>query len=454
EFQLINRWRELLNEYARLGLVSSTMSPRAAIGRLDAMASDVIFQAESVKARIHLMGALEASGLRFDGIWISGVTTANWPPAGAPSVLLSRRLQEEHGMPDCTPADTLQHAQQILRSLVASGDRVICSYALTEDDAEQTVSDLLTPLLSGTPDSPADSGLYATHLLDNVVATPVQDCVPAIAVGEKLSGGATTIQRQIRDPVTAFIHGRMGARLIYPQAIGIPATLRGNLIHDALFKLYIDLPASDVIRDWQGKELAARVEAAVNFAFSRHERNTDAVLQQLLLLERQRISGLLHQFVAVDGNRGSFRVSAVEGAFEFVAGNIRLPLRFDRIDTLDDGKIAILDYKTGTPKQLVGRDQEPQEIQLFVYAFAAGAVVSALALVNVDSREIAFDGVGRDYSNTDDWPDLLRRANEQITSACNELSAGDVRINIVQGVASARSLNVLTRYTELRHHNG
>ncbi len=230
--------------------------------------------------------------------------------------------------------------------------------------------------------------------------------------------------------------------------------MRGNLIHDALYKLYIDLPASDVIRSWQGEELAARVEAAVDFAFARHERNTDAVLQQLLLLERQRISGLLHEFVAVDGNRGKFMVSGVEGTFEFVAGNIRLPLRFDRIDTFDNGEIAILDYKTGKTKQLVGRDQEAQEIQLFVYAFAADAVVSALALVNVDSREIAFDGVGRGYANVDDWPDLLRRVKEQITSACNELAGGDVRINIEQGIVTARSLNLLTRYTELRHDNG
>ncbi len=454
DFQLINRWRELLNEYARLGLVSSTMSPRAAIARLDTMACDIVFQPESVNARIHLMGSLEASGLRFDGTWVSGVTTANWPPAGAPSALVSRRLQEEHGMPDCTPADTMRYAQRVLGSLVASGDCVVCSYSLTEDDAEQTVSDLLTPLLSGIPASPADSGLYAATLLDNVVAITVQDRVPPVAAGEKISGGAGTIQRQIRDPVTAFIHGRMGARLIYPQAIGIPASMRGNLIHDALYKLYIDLPASDVIRSWQGEELAARVEAAVDFAFSRHERNTDAVLQQLLLLERQRISGLLHEFVAVDGNRGKFMVSGVEGTFEFVAGNIRLPLRFDRIDTFDNGEIAILDYKTGKTKQLVGRDQEAQEIQLFVYAFAADAVVSALALVNVDSREIAFDGVGRGYANVDDWPDLLRRVKEQITTACNELAGGDVRINIEQGIVTARSLNLLTRYTELRHDNG
>ncbi len=454
EFQLINRWRELLNDFARLGLVSSTMSPRVAIGRIEMMAGEIIYQAETVHAQIHLLGPLEASGLRFDATWITGATTANWPPAGTPSALVSRRLQEQRGMPDCTPANTLQHAQQILAGLLASGQHVVCSYALHEDDAEQTLTDLLPAASESSSTKCADTGLYASSLLNNAATEMAEDRVPSVAVGEKISGGAGTIQRQISDPVAAFIQGRMGARPISPQAVGIPASIRGKLIHDALYSLYFELPASDVIRDWQGKELAARIEEAVNQAFARHERNTDAVLQQLYRLERIRITELLQQFVALDGNRGEFKVTVVEGKFEFVAGLIRLPLRFDRIDTFEDGQIAILDYKTGAAKHLLSKSGEVQEIQLFVYAVATQVPVSALTLINVDSREISFDGVGRGYSNADMWPDLLQRVSEQITAACENLSAGDVRLNIEQGVLAARPLNLLTRYTEMRHTDG
>ncbi|MDH5260769.1 MAG: PD-(D/E)XK nuclease family protein, partial [Gammaproteobacteria bacterium] len=119
-----------------------------------------------------------------------------------------------------------------------------------------------------------------------------------------------------------------------------------------------------------------------------------------------------------------------------------------------DGHIAILDYKTGSAKHLLSKTGDIQEIQLFVYAAAAEGMVSALALVNVDSREIAFNGVGRGYSHADEWPDLIQRASAQITAACDEMSNGDVRVHIEQGVTSARPLNLLTRYTELRHDNG
>ncbi len=454
EFQLINRWRELLNEFAKLGLVSSTMSAAVAVARLVSMAADTVFQPESGTALVQLMGPLEASGAEFDALWLTGATTANWPPAGTPSALISRRLQEKHGMPDCTPANTLDYASEMLSRLMASAESIVCSYALTKDDAEQTASDLLVAFVSAPDKSAVDPGWHAASLVDVAKLESAEDSVPPVSVDEKISGGAGTIQRHIGDPVAAFVHGRMGARVIYPQAVGIPASMRGNLIHDALYKLYIDLPTRDNILAWQGKELTERIAGAVNFAFARHERNLDAVLQQLFLLERVRISDLLRQFVALDGARDDFKIAGVEGKFEFVAGHIRLPLRFDRMDNVNDGGVAILDYKTGAKKRLLNRKKEAQEIQLFVYACATDAPVSALALINIDSREIAFDGVGLGYTDAEEWPSLLQQVKARISEACDEISGGDVRLNIEQGIKAARPLNLLTRYTELRRDNG
>ena len=357
-------------------------------------------------------------------------------------------------MPDCTPGNTLQFARTVLNGLLTSGATVVCSYPLNEDDTEQTVSDLLMPFQPVVDRSVSDPGRYAVKLGDNESLVAAADTVPAVAAGEKIAGGAGTIQRQLRDPVSAFVQGRMGAKVIYPQAVGIPALMRGNLIHDALYQLYIDLPSAEAIGLWRGEELETRIGEAVDFAFSRHEKNCDAVLHQLLSLERRRIANLLRQFVVVDAERGSFQVSSVEAKIEYVAGHIRLPLRFDRIDRFDDASIAILDYKSGSRKKLLNRDREAEEIQLFVYAAAVDAPVSMLSLVNVDSREIAFDGAGRGFSDVDEWPELLSRIKAEISVACDDLANGDVRINSEQGIKSARSLNVLTRYTELQRDNG
>lgn len=450
EFQLINRWRELLNEFARLALVSETMTPRTALARLELMAGETVFQPESKAALVQLMGPLEASGAEFDALWITGLSSANWPPAGSPSVLVSRRLQEKHNMPDSTPDDTAAYADQVLSRLLGSAESIRCSYATSDDDIEQTASDLLANRISGSEISNSDPGWYATQLTALATSQLVPDPVPKVSTGEIISGGAAAIQNQISDPVTTFVVNRMSARRIYPQAVGIPAPLRGNLIHDALYQLYIDLPSSEGIASWSVDELKIRVDKALDYAFVRHEKNTDAVLQQMFLLERQRLSQLLQQFVVTDGRRERFKIASVEGEFEFVAGHIHLSLRFDRLDQYDDGSVAILDYKTGSKKRLLNRDNEAQEFQLFVYACATDATVSALALVNIDSREIVFDGAGRGFTNVDEWPDLLQSIKTQIASACKDIAAGDVRINIEQGLQSARPLNLLTRFTELK----
>ncbi len=450
EFQLINRWRELLNELARLDLVSPRMNLGSALSRLESLAGETVFQPESTDAAVHLMGPLEASGAQFDAVWITGLSAANWPPAGAAAVLISRRLQQQHGMPDAIPKDTLQYAESVLKRLVTSAEQVVCSYTIMVDDAEQTRSELLTPYATTLDTATADPGWQATRLSASGNTTAVADKVPAVDVDEVFHGGAGTVQRQRDEPFSAFVLDRLGANIIGAQAVGIPALLRGTIIHSALNKLYIDLPSSDAIRSWQDEELSSRINAALDAAFGRHERNTDAVLHQLLALERRRVAQLLRHFVHLDGERGDFEIECIENRMEFVAGNIRLPLRCDRIDRLDDGQIAILDYKSGTQKKLLRSGQEAKEIQLFVYACAADAPVAALALVNIDSREIVFNGAGRGYTAEAEWPELLQRIKNEIAMACEDLAAGDVRLNIEQGVQAARSLNLLSRYTELR----
>jgi hypothetical protein len=217
-----------------------------------------------------------------------------------------------------------------------------------------------------------------------------------------------------------------------------------------LYRLYLDLPLVDELRSWDDETIGTRVRGAVGAALQRHERNTDPVLSRLLVLERERIETLLAAFVRIDRAREDFAIAAVEGELEFRHGPMRLRLRFDRIDRYPDGRVAIIDYKTGTEKKLLNQDGSAKEAQLFVYAAACGDPVAALALANIDPRETGFNGAGRGFTDEDDWPGLLDSVKAAISAACDEFIAGDVRLVEKQGAAAARPLNVLSRYTELR----
>jgi probable DNA repair protein len=447
DFQLLNRWRDLLNDLARMDLVSARMSLDTALVQLESMAGETVFQPETELTQVHLLGPLDACGLEFDAIWLTGMTATDWPARSSAAVLVSRRLQEEHGMPDGTPAETLDHARRLLARLCAAAPEVVCSYPRLLEDAEQTVSELLEELGSKPADAEADPGWHAVQLAGNAPLSTVDDQAPPIDGTERLVGGASTIQAQLNEPAAAFIGGRLAARALDEQASGLPALLRGNLIHDALYKLYLDKPSRDQVADWT--DVDERIGVALDFAFARHERNADDVLLRLLAMERQRVGGLLREFLSVDITRGAFVVDSVESKVEFEEAGVRLELRMDRVDRLPDGSVAIIDYKTGAEKTFLTRQGEPKEYQLVAYACAIDETIAELALANVDSRSVVFHGAGA--ADIEDWPAVLTAWSDRVRGACADMARGDVRLDRRQAADDARPLNLLTRFTERRH---
>jgi len=451
-FQLVNRWRELLNDLARLELVSPTLTAAEALGRLMTMAGETVFQPEVEGTLVQLLGPLEAAGMEFDQIWISGLSSASWPPPGRPLALVSRNLQRSHGLPDAEPQDTLDYARRVLRRLAASAPVYACSYSLTDGDAQQTATGLLAEYDLGTDAIVTDPGWHAATVVATAETGVAQsDPVPSVTDDEQVSGGAASLQRQLEEPFSAFVMGRLGVRTLQVISQGLVASFRGNLIHDALYRLYRGLPAQAEIAAWDQDETSRRIETAADGAFSRHERNADVVLRALLQLEKRRVCNLLQRVVALDRSRESFRVAAVEQSLAATIEGIRLNIRVDRIDQLADGELVILDYKTGMRKQFLAGDGEPRDIQLVVYASAVIDPVSDLGLVNVDSRAVDIDGAGRTITPDVDWNSALTEWREQVEAGAVEMHRGDVRLYGLHGLQAARPLALLSRVREIRH---
>lgn len=449
DFQVINRWRELMNEFARLELVSARVTLTEAAGRLTTMAHETMFQPEAEGAILQVLGPLEAAGMYFDKLWITGLSATNWPPAGQPLALVSRRLQQRYGMPDAEPSDTTAYAQRVLSRLLRSTADCICSYSVTDGDAEQTATGLLAEIDAEVRSD--DPGWHAAQLLISGNTVPADsDAVPPVDDDETISGGAATIQRQIVDPLAAFAYGRLGVGWLQPITSGLSPSLRGRLIHDALCHLYSDLPSQATIAGWTSAALEEKILAAIEAAFARRERYADGVLGQLFALERRRVAGLLRRLVAVDLEREPFQIACVEEALEFSLSGIDLRLRCDRIDRFEDGAVLILDYKTGASKKFLDGRGEPHDAQLVVYACAVRDAVAGMGLYNVDSRSVAIDGAERSMMSPQDWEQTLTRWKTDVATAAGEFQRGDVRINAWQSIKDARPLNLLSRFTELR----
>lgn len=450
-FQLVNRWRELLNDFARLELVRSSMTFAAAISRLQSMAADTVYQPEVPGSSVSLMGPLEAAGMEFDELWLVGLSASNWPPAGRPTPLLSRAMQRKLAFPDAEPAETTAYARRVLQRLVKSTHTLRCSYPETDGDAEQTVTTLIDDFQLQSVAGAADVGWHASSLtqLRSIIAC-ADDPVPAVSPGEVVAGGAATIQKQLNNPFAAFAAGRLGIRYLPRIEPGLPANLRGNLIHDALQALYDGRPSQEQIRAWDADELAQRIDAATSKAFARQLRHADSVLTALFALERDRVQALLRRVVTLDTQRDRFVIADVEGRADAHIGGIELRLRYDRVDRVGNDGLLVLDYKTGTSKRFLQADGRPADFQLVVYACTLDDDIAGLGLVNIDSRAVDLVGAGAAFGDADDWPRRLGGWQAEVRNAAEAIAAGDVRVNARLGIKDARPYAILTRYAELR----
>lgn len=454
EFQLANRWRELLNEFARTEVVSNRIDLAEACQRITALSMETLFQPEAGRGLVQVLGTLEAAGMEFDHLWVCGLDAGQWPPVSRPALFISNNLQRKFAMPDATPGDTLEFARRVLERLVRSTNNCVLSWASARDDLELTASSLLEAYASGGDIVAADPGWYAEQLIGKpAFEVRKDDVAPKVDVGERVRGGAYTVQRQHVEPFSAFVYGRLGVRPPDPILNGLSPGVRGNIIHNALHNLLAGKPDQSAICAWTKEAKEQRVGSAIDAALAEYAHHADPIILHILGLERNRLRQLLHDFIAAESERQDFAVVAVEKKTEYVAFGVQLGLRIDRVDRLADGRLLVIDYKTGLAKNFLGRAGEPVDLQLVVYADALNADIGGLALFNVDSRVISYKGAGADGGpwkarGNDEWAETLESWRSLVHEAMQNIAAGDVRINLLNSASAGRPLNILSRMEE------
>ncbi|MDZ7643660.1 MAG: PD-(D/E)XK nuclease family protein [Woeseiaceae bacterium] len=461
EFQLINRWRRLLNEFSALGAVAARLTLADALRRLGRIAADAVFQPEADPGGLPLLGALEAAGMEFDCLWVGGLDAASWPPAGQPLALVSRALQTEAGMPDATPADTLRFARRVLERLCASADAVQIAWPRTDNGESQLLpSPLLAIADEARIDDVADPGWYARSLCGLAACEPVErDPAPRVEPDEQVRGGAYTVQHMRSDPFAAFAAGRLAARPLEPFRAGLAPRTRGTLLHEALRRLLTPGLTRDSLAAWATTERGERAEQAAYAAIAGLLAHADPVLAAILRLEKERLAHLLDRFVEHEAARDDFTVTATEHAITLRHADVSLSLRIDRLDRLADGSLHITDYKSGTRRPFLDRQRDaPAALQMCVYARAlerAGEqAIGGLTLIHIDSREIVYSGEGGSVpwgkASADDWPGMLEAWCAEVDVLLTRFAAGDIGVNSRQSANDARPLAILSRLEELR----
>jgi ATP-dependent helicase/nuclease subunit B len=395
EQQTVNRWHGLLDEYSALGPWLPRASASEAVATLADLAQERNFDAASVDAPVTLTESHDEPAVRYDGIWVAGLDAAQWPPAPRPDVFIPLRLQVAAGVPWSSAAGQTLAARQSLAGWRASTDQLICSWARLESDAHRSPSPLLAHLPARREYVPVTLVTPLAKLLHHRALEEIAD-VQGIRVdtSKPVQGGVKSLTLQAECGFRAYGELRLSADALEMPAPGLNARERGMLLHKALELVWQKVLSHFRLNATETRILMPTigdaVAAAVVSVFRGH---VPTELHLAVEREKLRLERLIESLLDLERTRAPFTVDRLEVSREVNIAGGQFALRIDRIDSIEGGGYAILDYKSGESRALRWHGEEVRDPQLLAYLMAErGRDVQALANVSLVNGRAKFAG--------------------------------------------------------------
>ncbi len=408
QYQAIAKWERVLEDIALLDFQARRISFADFLHTLASHAEETLFAVESQGAPVQIMGALEASGQRFDALWFLGADDASWPLRRNTHPLLPYEVQKKTGMPHPAPEADFELSRAITASLSASAPTVVISHAVRNKDGELRPS----PLIGIA--SPQQSW-ETSHEWRARLAIPTEDHVPAaleeIADSsgliawprEQNAGGSDVLELQAACPFKAFAAKRLHATPLNRSDWGLTAGERGELLHKVLERIWSPEfgklhTLDDLLIAKRENRLHDTVDGVIAEVFAREigaSASNDPWMQAYLDCERKTLCRRIEEWLEIEAARVPFTVIACEEKLKDVnVGGLKLRLRADRIDEVANFARLLIDYKTG--QQVSTADwtpPRPNQPQLPLYA-AFGNVddVRGLLFARLRAGETCFIG--------------------------------------------------------------
>ncbi len=440
EFQTRAKWHEVLGEFARLDRVSKTLSHQQALTILRRLCEETLFQPESGEAPIQVLGILESAGLRFDCLWVSGLTDEAWPLAARPNPFIPIALQKKAGIPQASAEGSLALDRRITQEWAAAAKEVVFSCPEKEEDRDLTPSPLILdfPRTSlSVPDYPRYRDLlFASKKLESFEDSKA----PPVAT-KQVRGGTRVLADQAACPFRAFARWRLAAEALEEPAPGLDARKRGSLLHHLMKHLWSKLKTSRNLRHDLEPAIAEAASAAVK------ELGLEGRFAEL---ERERLARLAREWLEIEKTRAPFEVAALEERRTLSVAGLELSGRIDRMDRLEKGGHALVDYKTGQATRQAWLGERPDDPQLPLYAVSAPENIAAVAFARLNPGEMAFRGFSKERNLLPkvelyrDWRGLLDQWRKQTRDLGAAFAAGDARIDPKYALKTCRLCDLQT----------
>jgi ATP-dependent helicase/nuclease subunit B len=391
--------------------------PRAYPSLLHALAMKTSVRPRFNRHRaIAILGPLEARLQNFDLTILGGLNESTWPQTAPADPWFSRPMRETLGLEQ--PERVIGLAAHDFAGLAAGGE-VLLTRAAKVEGAPAIASRWLQRLtqLTGGLGLEISSGPYAERarqLCEVRPVAPIQRPAPRPPVEtrpRKLS--VTEIETWLRDPYAIYARHVLKLRPLDPLDAPVGPMERGTALHRAL-ELYKErfpgTPPDDAVAQLMAMADGVFAELAIpRSALSIWRPRFQNAARWFSDLERERADGIARSVLEVRGTR----------VFAAPGGDFTLSGIADRIDLLNDGNAAILDYKTGRPpSQPQVRELLAPQLPLEGAILAEGGFpgLGKLAVEELLYLHISGSAEGGKVQSIPDVPDLIAKAVAQLAA--------------------------------------
>ncbi len=384
---------------------------------IDHLLGETVSSEQRAEADILILGALETTGLRFDHLWVCGMDAQSFPGVVSNPSYISAQVAAQYNVPRSTQAAEASFCRRQLERWRNQCDDMRFSFVARAGDAEVAPSPLLrdceleiiteAPLPWERQNSQLER--YWDERARSVVDQPART-------------GVRLLQHQADCAFKAFAEFRLGIEDEREPRLLVDALGRGNLVHGMLFHLMSKHRSKDELANVTSKDIELAVEQSfIELAYPLPERFKEH--------EQRRLATLCQAWLKVELARPDFKIVDIEQAFDLQLGRLKLRVRIDRQDVIDD-KHAIIDYKTGRAS-IAGLKETPlTKVQLPIYAQLGtpagvfyGAVNDKPKYLGLSDSAIIARG-----SEVGDWDRLQARWQKELTQLADAFLAGEARV--------------------------
>lgn len=419
EQQTVVRFYELLDEFGQLASAARSISRGNAVQWFGELATRTAFRPADADAVVTISSVLAAPVVRYDAIWVAGLHAEAFPQPVQPDPFIPLAAQLAAGVPAASANGRLGEARTLLAHWRSSADTLVLSAPSRAEDLELLPSPLLAEWTHTSEQASAKEPSSASSLWlpirihrEGLLETLEDGAGVVWPIEKPLPSGTRSLELQNQCPFRAYAELRLGSRPLDAPEPGIAADLRGQLLHAALQKLWSRLRDSQGLAALSSSALEAAIHRCVEEAAGETQRNSPSQRTRpsavsdaqgdlfgnpqyspALTRECRRAEKLIWTLCALERERAAFRVESTELDTTLTVSGARLNMRIDRVDVLETGGRAILDYKSGRRGTADWYGERPSHPQLLAYLAALGEDVTGMATVNVTAREVRFDGI-------------------------------------------------------------